>query len=46
VPIAIADQVRADIPQAEYHPIDDAAHIPHYERPEVVTPIALEFLRR
>ena len=46
VPIAIADQVRADIPQAEYHPIDDAAHIPHYERPDMVNPIVLEFLRR
>jgi pimeloyl-ACP methyl ester carboxylesterase len=46
VPIVIADQVRADIPQAEFHPIDDAAHIPHYERPDVVNPIVLEFLRR
>jgi pimeloyl-ACP methyl ester carboxylesterase len=46
VPIAIADQVRADIPQAEFHPIDDAAHIPHYEQPDVVNPMVLEFLRR
>ncbi len=46
VPIAVADQVRADIPRAEFHPIDDAAHIPHYERPDVVNPIVLEFLRR
>ena len=29
-----------------FHAVDDAAHIPHYERPEVVNPIVLEFLRR
>src|SRR5438067_11316571 len=46
VPIAIADKVREDVPQAEFHAVDDAAHIPHYERPEVVNPIMLEFLRR
>jgi pimeloyl-ACP methyl ester carboxylesterase len=46
VPIELAAGVLKAIPQAEFHPIDDAAHIPHYEHPEVVNPIVIEFLRR
>jgi len=46
VPIGLSADVRKAIPQAEFHPIDDAAHIPHYEHPEVVNPIVIEFLRR
>ena len=34
------------IPQAELHIIEEAAHLPHYERPEVVNPILMEFLNR
>ena len=34
------------IPQVEFHPIEEAGHIPHYEKPEVVNPILIEFLRR
>jgi pimeloyl-ACP methyl ester carboxylesterase len=45
VPFAKSDDVRRDVPQAEFHPIDLAAHIPHYERPEIVSPIFVEFLR-
>jgi len=44
-PIQLSAQVRAAVPQAQFHPIDDAAHIPQYERPEVVDPIVLDFLR-
>jgi pimeloyl-ACP methyl ester carboxylesterase len=46
VPIELSAAVRKAIPQAEFHPIDDAAHIPHYEHPEVVNPIVIEFLKR
>ncbi len=45
-PIELSAQVRSDVPQAQFHPIDDAAHVPHYERPDVVNPIVLDFLRR
>ena len=31
---------------AEYGAIDDAAHIPHYEHPEIVNPLVVEFLNR
>jgi pimeloyl-ACP methyl ester carboxylesterase len=46
VPIELSAAVRNAIPQAEFHPIDDAAHIPHFEHPDVVNPIVVEFLKR
>ena len=44
-PIELSKQVLAAVPQAQFHPIDDAAHLPHYEHPEVVNPIVLKFLK-
>jgi pimeloyl-ACP methyl ester carboxylesterase len=44
VPFPISDKVRAAIPRAEFHPIDNAGHIPHYEKPEVVNPLLTAFL--
>jgi pimeloyl-ACP methyl ester carboxylesterase len=32
------------LPHAEFRPIPDAGHIPHYERPEIVNPLILNFL--
>lgn len=46
VPFSLSDDVRKAIPQAEFHPIDDAGHVPFYEHPEIVNPILIEFLRR
>jgi pimeloyl-ACP methyl ester carboxylesterase len=46
VPFATNEEVRQKIPQAEFHPIPDAAHVPYYERPEIVNPILADFLRR
>jgi pimeloyl-ACP methyl ester carboxylesterase len=34
------------MPQAEFHAVREAGHISHYERPEVVNPLLIEFLRR
>ena len=34
------------LPQAEFHAIENCGHIPHYEKPEIVNPILLEFLSR
>ena len=45
MPFTLSDDVRRAVPQAEFHPVDLAAHLPHYERPEIVSPILLEFLR-
>ena len=46
VPIANAASVRKAIPQAEYHPIEKAGHLPHMERTDVVNPLLIEFLRK
>jgi pimeloyl-ACP methyl ester carboxylesterase len=46
VPFSVSDDVRKAVLQAEFHPIEDAGHVPFYEHPEVVNPILIEFLRR
>jgi len=46
VPFHLSEQLRQLIPQAEFHAIPDARHLPHREKPELVTPILLDFLRR
>ncbi len=45
VPIARAEGVRTAIPQAQFHPIDNAGHLPQMERTDVVNPLLIEFLR-
>ncbi len=46
VPFELSRKVIELIPNIEFYPIDDAAHIPHYECPETVNPLLIEFLRR
>jgi pimeloyl-ACP methyl ester carboxylesterase len=43
VPFALNEKVRAAIPRAEFHPIDDAGHAVHYEKPEIVNPLLAIF---
>jgi len=45
VPFEHSDDIRAAIPQTEFHALENCGHIPHYERPDKVNPILLEFLR-
>lgn len=45
VAITHAEGVRKAIPQAQYHPIERAGHLPHMERTDVVNPLLIEFLR-
>ena len=45
VAITNAEGVRKAIPQAQYHPIDRAGHLPHMERTDVVNPLLISFLR-
>jgi pimeloyl-ACP methyl ester carboxylesterase len=33
------------LPQTQFHVIEKAGHIPHFERPEIVSPLLLAFLR-
>lgn len=44
VPFALSMKVRALIPQADFLAVDDAAHVPFLEHPEVVDPAWLQFL--
>ena len=44
VPFEYSQAVTQAIPHTEFHIIENCGHIPHYEKPEVVNPILLEFL--
>jgi pimeloyl-ACP methyl ester carboxylesterase len=46
VSIKNADGVRKAIPQAQYHPIERAGHLPHMERTDIVNPVLISFLRK
>ncbi len=46
VPFELSAKVIELIPDIEFHPIDNASHIPHYECPDTVNPLLIEFLRR
>lgn len=37
--------LRAAIPQAQFHALENCGHIPHYEKPDLVNPLLLEFLK-
>lgn len=44
VPLAHSQILRRLIPQTQFHLIPDSGHIPHYERPQIVNPLLLDFL--
>lgn len=44
VPYKHSQRLLELIPQVEFHTIEKAGHLPHYERPEIVDPILLNFL--
>jgi len=46
VPFEHSNDVRAALPNVQFHAIENCGHIPHYEKPEEVNPILLEFLRK
>ena len=46
VPFEHNAALRQAIPHAEFHAIENCGHIPHYEKPEIVNPILLEFLSK
>jgi pimeloyl-ACP methyl ester carboxylesterase len=46
VPFQHSEPLRKAIPTMEFHAIEHCGHTPHYEKPEEVNPILLEFLRR
>lgn len=44
VPFEHSDDLRAAMPNAEFHAIADCGHIPHYEKPDEFNPVLLKFL--
>lgn len=44
VPFAHSQILRAAIPHAQFHAIENCGHIPHYEKPAEVNPILSEFI--
>ena len=46
VPFNHSDKLRKAIPSLEFHAIENCGHIPHYEKPEEVNPILLQFLMK
>jgi len=45
VPFEHSRVLCAAIPKVEFHIIENCGHIPHYEKPDIVNPILLEFLK-
>lgn len=46
LPFELNQKVREMIPYLQFEPIDNAGHIPHFERPEIVNPLLINFLRQ
>jgi pimeloyl-ACP methyl ester carboxylesterase len=46
VPFEHSHDLQAAIPNVQFYVIEDCGHIPHYEKPDEVNPILLEFLKR
>ncbi|WP_371804408.1 alpha/beta fold hydrolase [Candidatus Lokiarchaeum ossiferum] len=45
VPFSLSQEVISTLPSVEFHAISNTSHIPHFEKPEEVNPIILEFLQ-
>lgn len=46
LPLEQSKSILQWVPRAEFHIIEDCGHIPHYEKPEAVNPILIEFIGR
>ena len=46
IPFKINQRVQELIPGIEFHAIDGAGHTPHYEYPQIVNPLLIEFFAR
>jgi pimeloyl-ACP methyl ester carboxylesterase len=44
VPFALSEKMVSLMPNVDFHPIDDAGHVPHLEHPEQVNPLLIDFL--
>jgi pimeloyl-ACP methyl ester carboxylesterase len=46
IPFSNNEMIRAVIRDVDFHAIDTAGHLPHYEVPEKVNPLMVEFVKR
>lgn len=46
IPYSDSELVRSALPQAQFHAVDQAGHLPHYEQPDQVNPALLRFLKQ
>jgi pimeloyl-ACP methyl ester carboxylesterase len=46
IPFSNNEMIRAVIRDVDFHAIDAAGHLPHYEVPEKVNPLMVEFVKR
>lgn len=46
IPFSDIVRIQTAIPQLEFHAIEAAGHLPHYEQPQAVNPILVAFLNR
>jgi pimeloyl-ACP methyl ester carboxylesterase len=44
IPIETSRQIIEAIPRIRFIPVENCGHIPHYERPEVINPILVQFV--
>jgi pimeloyl-ACP methyl ester carboxylesterase len=45
MPLEMNMHVRQAMPYLTFYPISDAGHVPHYDQPEIVLPLLIDFLR-
>jgi pimeloyl-ACP methyl ester carboxylesterase len=46
LPFSLSRKVKEVIPHIEFHSIDKAGHSSHYEKPEAINPLIVEFLEK
>jgi pimeloyl-ACP methyl ester carboxylesterase len=46
IPLSTGEGIRQRLPNADWRLIEDAGHVPHYEAPDAVNPMLIEFLKR
>jgi pimeloyl-ACP methyl ester carboxylesterase len=44
IPLLTCDKFKEHLSQAEFRVIENAGHVPHYELPDVVNPLLINFL--
>jgi pimeloyl-ACP methyl ester carboxylesterase len=45
IPFELSRRVLKVLPGIQFHPIEGAGHLPHYEKPDVVNPLLIGFLK-